>query len=154
MPCPPAAVTSSAVSSIVSGRPRAAGRPRELRPVQYTIAPASPSATAIPRPAPRVAPATSAILPFNTFFGASDIGGRFRRPGTVIEKKLPLDTLDGPRASLDLRARLLSRLLARLDEREWIPGPLLARRTRQHRKNLMFPHLSKPIRCVAGIRLL
>ena len=34
-----------------------------VRPVQYTVAPASPSATAVPRPAPRVAPATSATLP-------------------------------------------------------------------------------------------
>ena len=34
-----------------------------VRPVQYTVAPASPSATAVPRPAPRVAPATRATLP-------------------------------------------------------------------------------------------
>ena len=33
------------------------------RPVQYTVAPAAPSCTAMPRPAPRVAPATSATLP-------------------------------------------------------------------------------------------
>ena len=60
---PPAALTSSAVSSIVSGRLYSERRSRVLRPVQYTEAPASPSATAMPRPAPRVAPATSAILP-------------------------------------------------------------------------------------------
>src|SRR3712207_5399529 len=63
MPVPPAAVTSSAVSSIVSGRSYSERWSRVLRPVQYTVAPASPSATAIPRPAPRVAPATSATLP-------------------------------------------------------------------------------------------
>jgi hypothetical protein len=34
-----------------------------LRPVQTTVAPASPSAAAIPRPAPRVAPATTATRP-------------------------------------------------------------------------------------------
>ena len=34
MPRPPSAVTISAVSSIVSGRPSVAGRPRTLRPVQ------------------------------------------------------------------------------------------------------------------------
>src|SRR5215472_19048331 len=34
-----------------------------LRPVQMTVAPASPSAAAMPRPAPRVAPATRAIRP-------------------------------------------------------------------------------------------
>src|SRR5580698_6273896 len=77
MPRPPAAVTSSAVSSIVSGRPGVGGLPRagslELRPVQYTVAPASPSATAIPRPAPRVAPATRAILPERVFLGI--VGG-------------------------------------------------------------------------------
>src|SRR5688572_828289 len=53
----------SAVSSIVSGRPYGEGLPRTLRPVQYTIAPASPSARAMPRPAPRVAPATTATRP-------------------------------------------------------------------------------------------
>jgi hypothetical protein len=43
------------------------GWPRVLRPVQYTSAPASPSALAIPRPAPRVAPATTATLPSSVF---------------------------------------------------------------------------------------
>ena len=61
MPRPPAAVTSAAVSSIVSGRFFVAGCPATLRPEQYTVAPASPSMRAMPRPAPRVAPATTAI---------------------------------------------------------------------------------------------
>ena len=65
MPSPPAAVTSSAVSSIVSGRSTSERCSRVLRPVAYTVAPASPSATAMPRPPPRVAPLTSATLPFN-----------------------------------------------------------------------------------------
>src|SRR4249919_894917 len=34
-----------------------------VRPVQMTLAPASPSAAAMPRPAPRVAPATTATRP-------------------------------------------------------------------------------------------
>ena len=38
-------------------------RRRLDRPVQMTVAPASPRATAMPRPAPRVAPATIATLP-------------------------------------------------------------------------------------------
>ena len=38
---------------------------RLLRPVQYTVAPASPNIRAIPRPAPRVAPATTATRPLN-----------------------------------------------------------------------------------------
>ena len=68
MPRPPAAETISAVSSIVSGRPalwcfEVFGCVRLLRPVQYTVAPASPSMRAIPRPAPRVAPATTATFP-------------------------------------------------------------------------------------------
>ncbi|MDQ0096250.1 hypothetical protein J2T21_004170 [Paeniglutamicibacter psychrophenolicus] len=63
MPTPPAAVTSSAVRSMVSGRSYSLRAARVLRPVQYTVAPASPSATAMPRPAPRVAPATRAIFP-------------------------------------------------------------------------------------------
>src|SRR5713226_1651019 len=75
MPCPPRAVTISAVSSIVSGRrvwshgdtflaPFLGRRfARVLRPEQYTVAPASPNASAVPRPTPRVAPATSATRP-------------------------------------------------------------------------------------------
>src|SRR3954464_8914229 len=60
---PPAALIIAAVSSIVSGRPYGDGRPVTLRPVQYTVAPASASARAMPRPAPRVAPATRATRP-------------------------------------------------------------------------------------------
>src|SRR5262245_29233003 len=67
MPWPPAAVTSAAVSSIVSGRPGVAACPVVLRPEQYTVAPASPSMRAMPRPAPRVAPATTAIFPVSGF---------------------------------------------------------------------------------------
>src|SRR5437870_2517536 len=63
MAAPPASLISSAVSSMVSGRRYGDGLPRPLRPVQYTVAPASPSARAMPRPAPRVAPATSATCP-------------------------------------------------------------------------------------------
>src|SRR5262245_35527382 len=74
MPRPPAAVTRSAVSSMVSGRPSRSKGPRALRrrrapttdrllrPVQYTTAPIPPSAVATPRPAPRVAPATTATM--------------------------------------------------------------------------------------------
>lgn len=67
---PPSAVTISAVSSMVSGRPawtwlETFGCVRLLRPVQYTVAPARPSIRAIPRPAPRVAPATMATRPFS-----------------------------------------------------------------------------------------
>ena len=67
MPRPPAASTSSAVSSIVSGRFISDRAARVLRPVTYTVAPAAPSSTAIPRPAARVAPATSATFPANGF---------------------------------------------------------------------------------------
>lgn len=63
IPSPPAASTNSAVSSIVSGRSYSERRFLVVRPVQYTVAPASPSATAVPRPAPRVAPATRATFP-------------------------------------------------------------------------------------------
>src|SRR3954466_10305429 len=68
MALPPAAVIIPAVSSIVSGRRYGDGVPVTLRPVQYTTAPASPSARAMPRPAPRVAPATTATRPFRGFF--------------------------------------------------------------------------------------
>src|SRR3990170_2840952 len=72
MAVPPAASIISAVSLIVSGRWYGDGFPLMLRPVQYTVAPASPSARAMPRPAPRVAPATSATRPASglaDFFG-------------------------------------------------------------------------------------
>src|SRR4051794_4640661 len=70
MPVPPSAVTISAVFSIVSGRRALTwldtfGRARLLRPGQYTMAPASPNIRAIPRPAPRVAPTTTATRPLN-----------------------------------------------------------------------------------------
>jgi hypothetical protein len=60
---PPSCVTSSAISSIVSGRLYSDRAERVVRPVQMTVAPASPSAAAMPRPAPRVAPATTATRP-------------------------------------------------------------------------------------------
>jgi len=53
----------TSVSSIVSDRPYSDARSRVVRPVTYTVAPAAPSSTAIPRPAPRVAPATKATFP-------------------------------------------------------------------------------------------
>jgi hypothetical protein len=43
------------------------GPPRAVRPVTYTVAPAPPSASAMPRPAPRLAPVTTATLPFSGF---------------------------------------------------------------------------------------
>src|SRR6266481_3902918 len=47
---------------------------RVVRPVHTTVAPASPSAAAMPRPAPRVAPATTATHPRNaTEFGVHPI---------------------------------------------------------------------------------
>src|ERR671919_812354 len=59
---PPSRSINSAVSSIVSGRFISERCFFVDRPVQYTVAPAAPSSTAIPRPAPRVAPATNATL--------------------------------------------------------------------------------------------
>src|SRR3954469_11089247 len=65
---PPDALMIAAVSSIVSGRPYGDGLPLPLRPVQETVAPASASARAMPRPAPRVAPATRATRPASGFW--------------------------------------------------------------------------------------
>src|SRR4051812_29178047 len=64
MPLPPRAVTASAVSSTVPGRLSVVGLSFTLRPVTYTVAPRSPSVSAIPRPAPRLAPVTTATLSF------------------------------------------------------------------------------------------
>src|SRR5580700_2184207 len=52
---------------------------RELRPVQYTVAPASPNASAMPRPTPRVAPATSATRPLRVWFADSAFAACFAR---------------------------------------------------------------------------
>src|SRR5215470_5843835 len=88
MAVPPAAAIIAAVSSMVSGRAYGDGWPVTLRPVQYTIAPASPSARATPRPAPRVAPATTATCPSSGFIsrpgewlcaGDEGFGDRARR---------------------------------------------------------------------------
>jgi hypothetical protein len=49
----------------MSFEPGCPARARVLRPVRYTVAPAAPSSTAMPRPAPRVAPATRATFPFS-----------------------------------------------------------------------------------------
>src|SRR5262249_17035616 len=65
MPVPPALVTRSGGSSMVSGRSRSERALRVVRPLTYTVAPAAPSSTAMPRPAPLVAPATRAIRPVN-----------------------------------------------------------------------------------------
>ena len=70
----------SAVSSIVSARLYSDRADRVVRPVQMTVAPASPMAAAIPRPAPRVAPATTAMRPRNAFvFGIQVIMKRLFR---------------------------------------------------------------------------
>src|SRR5947208_3468950 len=66
-PRPPAASTSSAVSSIVSGRFIGDADSRVVRPAAYTVAPSAPSSTAIARPHPLVAPATTTTLSCNGF---------------------------------------------------------------------------------------
>src|SRR3712207_4240365 len=90
MPVPPASVTSSAVSSIVSGRLYSDGCSRVVRPVQYTVAPAAPSSTAMPRPAPRVAPATSATRPRRSTSALGGVGPapevRGRRDAAVVAR--------------------------------------------------------------------
>src|SRR5205085_5067825 len=83
MASPPAAVIISAVSSIVSGRPYGDRLPRTLLPVQYTIAPASPRARAIPRPAPRVAPATTATCPVSGRADSGDVA-----TGDIVRREL------------------------------------------------------------------
>src|SRR5258708_2313137 len=101
MAVPPSSLMIAAVSSIVSGRPYGERLPRTLRPVQYTIAPASPKARAIPRPAPRVAPATTATCPVSGRadsrdvvtgpIGRRELGVFFRRAMLVkgISTRLP-----------------------------------------------------------------
>src|SRR5919109_3208425 len=64
IPRPPRSVTSRSVSSIVPGTLSVVGPRSTLRPDTYTVAPAAPSASAMPRPAPRLAPVTSAMVSF------------------------------------------------------------------------------------------
>src|SRR5687768_6524412 len=66
MPSPPALVTSSAVSSIVSARPTSDCWSRVVRPPTNTVAPTAPNSTAMARPAPRVAPVTTATFPLRS----------------------------------------------------------------------------------------
>src|SRR3954451_20276356 len=106
MPVPPSDVTSSAVSSMVSGRLYSDRCVLVVRPVQTTVAPASPSAAAMPRPAPRVAPATNAIRPRSAFeSGDQGMAGNLdpadvvrAEPGPVLGRGVAaqLDQLDHP----------------------------------------------------------
>ena len=59
-PCPPRASISSMVRP---SEPLGSSAPSRLRPVTYTVAPASPSPSAIPFPTPRLAPVTTATRP-------------------------------------------------------------------------------------------
>src|SRR5208282_434236 len=63
MPRPPCFVTSSAVANTVP--PNGLSPALPLRPVIYTVAPAAPSAIAIPLPTPRLAPVTRQTRPFS-----------------------------------------------------------------------------------------
>src|SRR3954447_26373251 len=62
MPRPPASVTACAVSSTLPGRWEVAPAVRPERAVTHTVQPARPRATAMPRPTPRLAPVTQAVL--------------------------------------------------------------------------------------------
>src|SRR5437879_1118819 len=70
---------------------------RLLRPVQTTVAPASPKAAAMPRPAPRVAPATTATRPRSA--------SRFGDHATARVCQLSSNTTNGHRGTPLRRAR-------------------------------------------------
>src|SRR5690349_13063472 len=107
MPRPPAAVTARAVSSTVPGRCDVDPADPPDRAVAHTVQPAAPSATAMPRPTPRLAPVTHAVLEstparyrlFSPPAGASaGAGGRpagpaspVRRPGRRCRSGRPAD---------------------------------------------------------------
>jgi hypothetical protein len=85
MPLPPAAVTSAAASWIVPGREESPGF--SDRPVTYTVEPCLPSATAIPRPAPRLAPVTTAIV---FLFGISTSPRYCAARSEINEESIPM----------------------------------------------------------------
>src|SRR3954466_1353283 len=111
MPRPPRAVTSSAVSSTaVCAFARACARVD--RPVTYTVAPQSPSASATPRPTPRLAPVTTATRPRRS--GAAQLKGR-----SAMERGLLLRRRERPRR---LRPALLAEGEAQLARRPQTVG--------------------------------
>src|SRR4028119_1984832 len=69
MHIPPASSTANWVSRRLPEMPPELELLR-LRPVMYTVAPASPSPIAIPLPMPRVAPVTNVTLPSRCFMSA------------------------------------------------------------------------------------
>ena len=99
--CRRASSTSAAVSSMVSGRSYSERCAVVVRPVQITVAPASPRAAAMPRPAPRVAPATTATRPRS----ASPIG----RPDHGVMVSCSQPSVERAAAELEIR-NVLARL--------------------------------------------
>src|SRR5947208_2444746 len=89
MPRPSRFVTPSAVSSIVPGTLSVVGAPSTLRPLTYTVAPAAPSSRAMPRPAPRLAPVTSATTLLSCAIGAE----MRQRDRLFVSRPFPLLTL-------------------------------------------------------------
>src|SRR3954452_7661920 len=73
-PRPPLALTSSAVSSTVRSSAPCA---REERPLTKTVAPHSPSTSAMPFPTPRLAPVTTATR--SARFGGAQVTPGFSR---------------------------------------------------------------------------
>src|SRR4030095_13509280 len=65
IPFPPIAVTASAVEETVPPSLPVSVFSLTVRPVTYTVAPASPSPRAIPFPTPRLAPVTTATFPLS-----------------------------------------------------------------------------------------
>src|SRR4051794_4309424 len=111
MPRPPRALTSSAVSSTVAvAFARACARVD--RPVTYTVAPQSPSASATPRPTPRLAPVTTATRPRRS--GPAQVTGP-----SAMERGLLLRRGERPRR---LRAALLAEGEAQLARRAQTVG--------------------------------
>src|SRR5687768_5934571 len=80
IPLPPSALTSSAACSTEDS---ASGLViREVRPVMYTVAPASPRPSAHPLPTPQLPPVTTAILVASVFivYPTLIVGARLGAP--------------------------------------------------------------------------
>src|SRR5580704_18983080 len=138
MPWPPRRVTSSAVSSMVPGAPSAGlGPERVVRPVTYTVAPASPSARAMPRPQPLLAPATTATLPLSESRIVSKIycaglADKPRNPDRIDQR--PSGSPPGHTRGLDSRNPLIPGRLLR------VLRPVLHRLHRARLGSQPYPH--------------
>jgi hypothetical protein len=93
-----------------------------VRPVTYTVAPAAPSSTEIPRPAPRIPPATSATFPskFGAIWASFRLSEKPPRRLRVARNALVWRLVSASRSSSSRRSFASSKLIS-----SYVLGPSL-----------------------------